>query len=53
YWAAFVQQGNPNAKGLPAWPAFAPAQAGLQFDARGVQPIKHARPAVCAGVDLP
>ncbi|MFA1289907.1 carboxylesterase/lipase family protein [Xanthomonas axonopodis pv. nakataecorchori] len=53
YWAAFVQQGNPNAKGLPAWPAFAPAHAGLQFDARGVQPIKHARPAVCAGVELP
>ncbi|KQR13255.1 MULTISPECIES: carboxylesterase family protein [Xanthomonas] len=53
YWAAFVQRGNPNAKGLPAWPAFAPKHAALQFDARGVQQIKDARPAVCAGVDLP
>ncbi|PPU50021.1 carboxylesterase [Xanthomonas dyei] len=53
YWAAFVQRGNPNAKGLPAWPAFAPKHAALQFDAHGVQQIKDAHPALCAGVDLP
>ncbi|WP_181109755.1 carboxylesterase/lipase family protein [Xanthomonas arboricola] len=53
YWAAFVQRGNPNTKGLPAWPAFAPKHAALQFDASGVRPLKDARPAVCAGVDLP
>nr|WP_115556635.1 carboxylesterase family protein [Xanthomonas campestris] len=53
YWAAFVQGGNPNAAGLPAWPAFAPTHAALRFDASGVQPIKDARPAACAGIDLP
>lgn len=53
YWAAFVQRGDPNTKGLPAWPAFAPKHAALQFDANGVRLLKDARPAVCAGVDLP
>ncbi|RBK46859.1 carboxylesterase, partial [Xanthomonas oryzae pv. oryzae] len=53
YWAAFVQHSNPHAKGLPAWPAFAPTHAGLQFDARGVHQIKDVRPGACAHLDLP
>ncbi len=53
YWAAFAKQGDPNTKGLPSWPAFAPDHAGLQFDAAGVQPIEDARPAACAHLDLP
>ncbi|AZR23819.1 carboxylesterase/lipase family protein [Xanthomonas vasicola] len=53
YWAAFVRHGNPNTKGLPAWPAFAPTHAGLQFDARGVHQIKDVRPGACAHLDLP
>ncbi|MBB4130966.1 carboxylesterase family protein [Xanthomonas sp. 3075] len=53
YWAAFVQSGNPNTKGLPAWPTFAAGNAALQFDASGVQPIEDARSPVCAEVSLP
>ncbi|AOD14261.1 hypothetical protein BER93_05325 [Xanthomonas fragariae] len=53
YWAAFVQRGNPNAKGLPSWPVFAPIHAAaLRFTASGMQHLKDARLAVCAGVDL-
>lgn len=53
YWAAFVQHSNPHAKGLPAWPAFAPTYAGLQFDVCGVYQIKDVRPGACAHLDLP
>ncbi|MEZ4702353.1 MAG: carboxylesterase family protein [Rhodothermales bacterium] len=30
YWAQFAAAGDPNAAGLPAWPAFAPGEAVIQ-----------------------
>ncbi len=33
YWASFARSGTPEAAGQPAWPAFAPSQAYMDFAA--------------------
>jgi para-nitrobenzyl esterase len=31
YWVNFVRSGNPNARGLPAWPAFGKADSQVLY----------------------
>ena len=43
YWVNFAKTGDPNAPGLPAWPAFTPAaQNAMHFDEKpGARPVPN------------
>jgi len=52
YWVNFARTGNPNAAGLPAWPAFTAAgQRYAEIDTNGVTPKDHLRPIPCQWMD--
>ena len=52
YWVQFAKSGNPNATGLPDWPAFTPTgQRYAQIDAAGVTARDHLRQTPCQWMD--
>lgn len=47
YWANFIRTGNPNASGLPVWPAYGKARQSIRFEADGPQPVTDLRAELC------
>ncbi len=47
YWAAFAHTGNPNGRGRPRWPAFAPAGTVIELSTDGIAPTPFAEDHRC------
>jgi para-nitrobenzyl esterase len=47
YWVSFVKSGDPNTKGLPAWPKSGAGNAYLDFTSAGAVAKKDLRAAAC------
>jgi para-nitrobenzyl esterase len=47
YWANFIRSGNPNGKGLPAWPAYGPTHQSIRFESTGPRTVTNLRADLC------